>query len=327
MCLTLADGVFDPLHAGHVDYLRACAAYGDPVIVQVSAQTKRAEFLPRVDRVAVIGALGYRPVTCESTAEALRIYRPTRYVKGLDWQRVGVPEQALCNEFGIRVCYVDTVVDSSTRRLQAWAARTAEDGLHDFETRAIAQQEAVQFDAAAQGYTYENRRAIEGDHPRILAELCRGKSVLDVGCGPGHFVEMLRSQGCAAVGTDPNLNRPDSMACVGMAAEEFRDKYYDAVVCREVLEHIPVREIGPFIGHLFRIARERVYITTRFTAAPRHPYDLTTEFDADPSHITLLPQPLIRALCVLHGGVRDPEWEAALDHQHKGRVLVYQVTR
>jgi hypothetical protein len=98
------------------------------------------------------------------------------------------------------------------------------------------------------------------------------------------------------------------------------------VVCREVIEHVPVREIGPLLHHVFALAGDRVYITTRFTADPRHPFDLTTEFDADPSHITLLPQPLIRALCVLNGGVRDYEWEAALDWQHKGRVLVYKVS-
>lgn len=319
MCLTVADGVFDPLHAGHVDYLRACAAYGDPVVVQVSAQTKRAELLPRVDRVAVIGALGYRPVTCASTAEALRIYHPTRYVKGADWRARGVPEQALCDELGIEVCYAETVFDSSTRRLQAWAAATAADGLRDFEAQALAQV-AVPFDAAAQGYTFENRRAIEGEHPRILAELCRGKSVLDFGCGPGHFVQLLRQAGANAFGwdADPSYDY--------VLNPEYVD-HADVVVCREVLEHVPVRQIGVFMGHLFRLANERVYITTRFTARPRHPYDLTTEFDADPSHITLLPQPLIRALCVLHGGVRDAAWEAALDHQRKGRVLVYQVMR
>ena len=101
----------------------------------------------------------------------------------------------------------------------------------------------------------------------------------------------------------------------------------DIVVCREVLEHIPVREWGAFVRDLFRVARQRVYLTTRFTPAPAHPFDLTDEVEADPSHITVLPQPFVRALCVVQGGHRDTVWENALDWQHKGRVLVYEVPR
>ena len=102
---------------------------------------------------------------------------------------------------------------------------------------------------------------------------------------------------------------------------------FSAVLCSEVLEHVPVREWGTMLHHLFRVAKERVYLTTRFHFDPPHPYALTDEKYLDPSHITVLPQPFLRALCTTFGGVRDRAWEKALDWQHKDRVLVYQVPR
>jgi glycerol-3-phosphate cytidylyltransferase-like family protein len=323
--ITLADGVFDPLHAGHVTYLVLAGhrtSDNDRLIVQVSPQRKRAECIPWDLRASVVRALKgvHEVVQYPTTADAIRVIRPARYVKGGDWRGRALPEADLCRELGVEVCYVDTPrQDSSTTRLEAWAARTAAAGLDELQERAQAQV-AVPFDAIAQGYTYEARVVAEGEHPRILAGLCRGKTVLDVGCGPGHFVRMLREAGADIDGIDPA-----GQGSLSGQVEYVPGRAYAVAVCREVLEHLPVRALGPFIGHLFRLARERVYITTRFTGSPRHSFALATEYEADPSHITLLPQPLVRALCVLHGGVRDPEWEAALDHQRKGRVLVYTV--
>jgi 2-polyprenyl-3-methyl-5-hydroxy-6-metoxy-1,4-benzoquinol methylase len=334
--ITLADGVFDPLHDRHVTYLLMAgwiAPIEEPLklVVQVSPQTKRVECATRYQRMsAVRGIKGvWDTVQYETTLEALQQLLPRHYVKGEDWRERGIPaeEQAFCDEQGIQVHYVDTGERrSSTQLLQDWAHKTAVLGADALDVAAQAQV-VVPFDAAAQGYNeYAYRVRIEGKHPDILAGLCRGRSVLDVGCGPGHLVRMLQESGVNACGIDPHV-APHPLRCFRVDIDEMVDKLYDILVCREVLEHLPVREVGPFLHHLFRVARERVYLTTRFTASPAHPFDLTTEFDADPSHITLLPQPFIRALCVTMGGTRDREWEHQLDWQHQGRVLVYRVCR
>jgi cytidyltransferase-like protein len=325
----LADGVFDPLHAGHLGYLRAAQAV-DPdglLIVQVSEQTKRAECVPREQRCQIIDALGYQHAWYPTTLDALKELRPRYYVKGEDWHG-GIPEaeRAACEELGIQVRFVRSDVrDSSTRRLQAWAARSAVAG-EEALARVAAAQVQVPFDADRQGYgTFEARRAVEGRHPDLLSSLCQGKMVLDVGCGPGYLVKMLRERGIEAWGIDPFV--PETEWIWQENARDQEDESADIVVCREVLEHLPVGQVGQMLADLFRIAAERVYLTTRFAADPAHPYDVQTEFQADPSHITCLPQSFVRALCVTLGGRRDREWERLLDWQQKGRVLVYEVGR
>jgi cytidyltransferase-like protein len=329
----LADGVFDPVHPGHLAYLRAAQALGDDLVVQVSHQRKRSALFPQSARAQLLrhlgDALGFRVVEHATTAQALRVERPAVYCKGPDWTYRDLPaeERDLCAQLDIRfeVVYPDEV-DSSTRLLTQWAAQVARQGAAELDADAHVQR-VVPFDANAQGYAdYGARVAIEARHPEILAQLCAGKTILDVGCGPGHLVQMLRERGVTAVGFDPYLS-PRYAHCYRADIADAGDNEYDVVVCREVLEHVPVREWGDLLHHLFRVAKARVYLTTRFYLDPPHPFALTNEYEADPSHITVLPQPFVRALCATFGGTRDRVWESALDWQHKDRVLVYQVTR
>lgn len=327
--IILADGVFDPFHDRHVDYLlkagRVCPDY--ELVVQVSPQTKRIEWLSQHYRAHVVRSVKgvARTVTCRTTLEALQALRPSYYVKGADWRAKGIPEAeaAWCSSEGVEVVYVQTNGTlSSTALLADYAHRQAAQGVDLFDVDAQV-QEVVPFDAETQGYgDFEARQRIEGRHPDILAKLCAGKSVLDVGCGAGYLVRMLRERKVEAWGIDPYVLSSPWVEMVSV--DDCLGDSADLAICREVLEHIPVREWGAFLFHLFRVAHERVYITTRFTAAPAHPYDLTTEFLADPSHITLLPQPFLRALCVTMGGTRDRDWETALDWQEQRRVLVYK---
>lgn len=321
--IVLADGVFDPLHAGHLAYLAWARTLGDKLIVQVSPQRKRNRCLGWRVRSEIIASLGYEARWHEHTITALRVERPAIYAKGHDWAEKGIPadEAAFCKANGIQVVYApaELLTASSTALLRSWAARTADVGVDAFDAKAQAQV-VIPWDAAANGYTLENRRVAEGRHPDILAELCQGMTVLDYGCGPGFLVTMLRERGIDTKGYDPNsANR--RMRSIP------EDTYYDVVVCREVLEHVPVREYASVIYDLFALAIRYVYITTRFTPNPAHPFDLTDESAVDPSHITCLPQSFVRALCVTMGGRRCREWEEKLDWQHKGRVLVYEVTR
>ncbi len=129
--VAMVDGAFDPLHAGHIEYLRHAGALGLPVLCNVASdayvRTKREPLLPAEQRAAIVDALRYVAFThlnAADTETVLRQLRPACYVKGRDWEGRLPPEQIrICEEHGIRIVYLDSVVDSSSRILEDYIRR------------------------------------------------------------------------------------------------------------------------------------------------------------------------------------------------------------
>jgi len=102
------------------------------------------------------------------------------------------------------------------------------------------------FDADKLSYDvdYQNEQAHStqfqahlNDVEAILARHFKGQTLIEVGCGKGYFLEMLRHKGYAITGIDPSYEgeNPDVIKApftreLGLAA--------DAIVLRHVLEHI-----------------------------------------------------------------------------------------
>lgn len=128
--VSMVDGGFDPLHVGHIEYMRLAAELGDPVLCNVSSDdylsAKHPPLLPEEQRIRVIDAIRYvsfSHLSRTTTAEVLRLLRPRRYVKGDDWRgRLPAEEIAVCESLGIEIVYLDSVVDSSTRLLARYRA-------------------------------------------------------------------------------------------------------------------------------------------------------------------------------------------------------------
>jgi cytidyltransferase-like protein len=127
--VAMVDGAFDPLHRGHIEYFRAAAGLGHPVLCNVASdeyvRTKHPPLLPEEQRAAVVDAIRYITYTHINqfdTETILRELRPLAYVKGKDWDGRLPPEQVtICGEHGIEVIYLDTVIDSSSRLLEQFA--------------------------------------------------------------------------------------------------------------------------------------------------------------------------------------------------------------
>lgn len=130
----MIDGGFDPLHAGHVEYMREAAELGDPVLCNVSSDDwvarKHAPLLPQQERVKVIDAIRFVDLTHPSsvpTVDVLRELRPRTYVKGADWRgRLPEDEIAVCEEFGVRLLFLETVHNSSTKILEDYLSARGE---------------------------------------------------------------------------------------------------------------------------------------------------------------------------------------------------------
>ena len=99
---------------------------------------------------------------------------------------------------------------------------------------------------------------------------------------------------------------------------------YDLVICREVLEHLTVLQVKQAVANMVRLTSKFIYVTTRFHPRPATLLDFTTQFDVDPSHITLLNKDMLRLMFVLEGCRSRPDLEARMDWGNKGRVLVLE---
>jgi Methyltransferase domain len=102
------------------------------------------------------------------------------------------------------------------------------------------------------------------------------------------------------------------------------DRSFDLVVCREVFEHLTVLEIRKAVAAICRASSRFVYATTRFHPDPPDLLSFTTQYDVDPTHITLLNKEFLRCLFVLEGFRSRPDLEERMDWAGKQRVLVYE---
>jgi cytidyltransferase-like protein len=126
--VAMVDGGFDPIHTGHIEYFRVAAELGLPVLCNVVGDeyvaTKHRPLLCDSDRVHVLDAIryiSYTHLSAVATSGVLEKLQPRFYVKGEDWRnRLPAKEQEICGRLGIEIVYTDTVIESSSRLLNAW---------------------------------------------------------------------------------------------------------------------------------------------------------------------------------------------------------------
>jgi cytidyltransferase-like protein len=353
--VAMVDGAFDPLHHGHVEYFRQAREVGKALLCNIAPDSytaaKHPPLLPAARRAEVIDALkpiDYTHVSPVDTETVLRELQPTHYIKGKDWEGKLPPEQVrICGELGIEIVFLDTVRDSSTQLLKTFqSGRNGHVDLPAFEQLVFSQHviEPEHYDSdyfvsewrqAGNDYTIETRRKIEGRHPQVIKDVFAPKKVLDLGCGPGALLYLLQEVGIVADGIDfapstRELAPPDvrDRIMVGPVTEpSLPTAGYDLVICREVFEHLTVLQVREAVRNICRVSSRFAYVTTRFHPDPHTLLDVTTQFDVDPSHITLLNKDLLRLFFVLEGFRQRKDLEDRIDWMGKGRVLVYEKQR
>ena len=351
--VAMVDGGFDPLHFGHVLYFRTAHETGLPVFCNVSSDDyvsgKHKVLLPQEIRCEVINefkSVTYVHPSRRTTAEILEQVRPKTFVKGNNWNgTLPAEELEICQRHGIELIFADTIVDSSSKRIKALMdsenipqqVAAYEDFLHRQKETAATAFDADYFHASwredtGANYTIAERRRLEGRNPELIRDVFQAKSVLDLGCGPGALMYLLHELGVKADGVD------FAQASKDTAPPEVRDRIrigsatdvdlpsnsYELVICREVMEHMTVLQVQKTVQNICRISSRYAYVTTRFHPKPQNLFDVTTEFDIDPTHITLMHIEMLRLMFVLQGFRRRRDLEQKMDWLNKGRVLVYE---
>lgn len=243
--------------------------------------------------------------------------------------------------------------------MNPWMTEADEAALAQFEAIVLSQKPADKAWTPVTDYSFEGREPIERPHAQLIKDVLvaavadphnphKGVEVFDFGCGPGHLVRILREMGVNAYGADTQRYsewfdpyesrdpteryldwRPVFSVCdvtdeEGQCCEHGAWSYADIVVCREVLEHLPLDTIRDAVSNLCGAAGTFLYITTRFTPNPTSMLAVAQSDDLDPTHITMMNQAFLRALIVLEGFKRRADLEEKLDWQQKGRCLVYE---
>jgi len=119
--IVLANGCFDPLHYGHLQYLKAAKALGGWLIVSVTRDHKVNKgpgrpIFGEQERAEMVRSLRCvdSVILVNHAVEAITLLKPDIYVKGSEYEGK-LPEQGLVEFYGGRVVFTKTPVYSSTK--------------------------------------------------------------------------------------------------------------------------------------------------------------------------------------------------------------------
>lgn len=96
-----------------------------------------------------------------------------------------------------------------------------------------------------------------------LYDLKGSKRVLDFGCGPGFWMEMLREMNSDPIGVDISLDHIKICKRKGFTSyvggvnylSKFSSSSFDAILCSFVIEHLTREDIDAMLNHFHRILR------------------------------------------------------------------------
>jgi 2-polyprenyl-3-methyl-5-hydroxy-6-metoxy-1,4-benzoquinol methylase len=140
------------------------------------------------------------------------------------------------------------------------------------------------------------------DRQRIYAERFRGRdNVLDIGCGRGELLEVLKEAGIPARGID--LSEECVALCRGKNLEaeradlfEYLDRQPDGslggIVCSQVVEHLPPERVPELVGLAHAKIRNDGLVAFE-TPNPECLAIFASHFYLDPTHTRPIPPPLM----------------------------------
>ena len=112
--VVVASGYFDPIHSGHINYLREAKKLGDKLIVIVNndeqAKLKKEHyFMPVKERKAIIEAIKYVDEVFvsidddRSVKKSLMKIKPDIFAVGADNYKHKLAEKEICDKLGIKI--------------------------------------------------------------------------------------------------------------------------------------------------------------------------------------------------------------------------------
>ncbi len=119
--LVIASGYFDPIHIGHIEYLKTAKKLGDRLLVilnndEQAALKKGKSFMPQQERLTILSHLRFvdevlisvdkDPTVCDSIKAVYKAndtFSDFIFAKGGDRYSYEIPESKICKELGIKI--------------------------------------------------------------------------------------------------------------------------------------------------------------------------------------------------------------------------------
>jgi 2-polyprenyl-3-methyl-5-hydroxy-6-metoxy-1,4-benzoquinol methylase len=180
------------------------------------------------------------------------------------------------------------------------------------------------YDAMKKSDSYYMKEKWEFELAR--AEIAKGQSVLEVGCGPGLFLESVRDAGRdrRVTGLELNTKCVETCRAKGLdvqrrTVEEFaapNPSAFDVVCAFQVLEH--VRDPRAFLAAMFRsLKSDGVCIMTVPNAAGFARHAVNYLGDMPPHHLTRWTADVMQKVAVAHGARLERVVEEPIADYHR----------
>lgn len=164
--------------------------------------------------------------------------------------------------------------------------------------------------------------------------------ILDLGCGRGEWLELLRDNGTTAKGVDSNLAMTAQCRTRGLDVEEGEALAYlrslpdcslGLITCFHMIEHIPFVSVVSLLDEAVRVLRPGGLLILE-TPNPKNLTVASQSFYLDPTHLKPLPPEMLRFFVEAAGfsncqelelqpGPFPPDYESLKISSHLNRLL------
>ena len=147
------------------------------------------------------------------------------------------------------------------------------------------------------------------------------KNVLDIGCGDGIFLEIMKKKGISATGVDISKDVVDGCLKKGLnvvcadAFQFLKDKSgtYDGVIISNLIEHLQPAQVEELLAKSFTSLKSNGIVLVA-VPDPKNIKDIFGDFWEDPTHVRLYPLNVLNKMFKAAGFIVEKSIEKKYDY-------------